>query len=411
MYGQLRVSWKFLKIAAIVVICVFPALAYYVMLKPPVFEARSLILFALGREYIYVPDSVGAGAKAPNPGDFQGVVNAEMLLLDNPELSFAALQAVGVERVYPEFPIEEAAMSQAVLWLQNSTTIELITGSYVVKIAVRHPDPEIAAELTNAISKAFLDRRRELYAAREVTRLETRLAAVMNQAAETNNKIAELLGGLDPQFITYDLDKTSEDQANLERLLRASRTTLAALKVRRDFYSNHLGMEDRLLITETEIQEERARIDYIERSMLENREKVAKLSEIIPILRPLTALQLQQADRIADLQTRLRDSLALSNANIEGNVRVIEEAVPPVRSSSPSLKVQLAIAGFASLLAGISIAGISMLLVGGGQAFSDRNQPEAPAKANVKPAKGRPIIGQLRTGDAKRKPKQRVPTQ
>ncbi|WP_145975829.1 hypothetical protein, partial [Ruegeria atlantica] len=93
MYDQLGISRKFVKIAAVVVFCVFPVLAFYVMLRPAIFEARSLILFALGQEYIYVPDRVGG--EAPNPGDFQGVVNAEMLLLDNPELSLCALETVG----------------------------------------------------------------------------------------------------------------------------------------------------------------------------------------------------------------------------------------------------------------------------------------------------------------------------
>ncbi|CUH42201.1 Capsular polysaccharide biosynthesis protein [Ruegeria atlantica] len=355
-------------------------------------------MFALGQEYIYVPDRVGG--EAPNPGDFQGVVNAEMLLLDNPELSLFALETVGVDRVFPGLPLDEDAVNQAVLWVQNSTTVELITGSYVVKIAVQHVDPEIAAELTNAITAAFLERRRALYTTRETSRLQTRLEAAIFQAANTNNEVAELLDGLAPQFITFDLERSSEDLANLEGLLRQSRTTLAALEVRRDLYASRLGMEDRVLLTESEIKEEQARIDYIERSMLENREKVENLSALIPILRPLTALQQQQSEQIADLQMRLRDNLALSGANIEGNVRVIERAVPPLRPRSASRKVQLAIVAIVSLLAGISVAGFSTLLSGG--------KPETSGSGN--PARSQPIFGHLRAQNSKRKPKVRAST-
>ncbi len=408
MYDQLGIPRKFVRIAAVVFFCIFPVLAFFVVTRPPVFEARSLILFALGQEYIYVPDTVGG--EAPNPGDFQGVVNAEMLLLDNPELSLAALEAVGVDRVFPGLPLDEASLSQAVLWVQESTTVELITGSYVVKIAVQHVDPEIAAELTNAITAAFLDRRRELYTARETSRLQTRLEAATSQATDTNNQVHELLGGLDPQFITYDLDRSSVDQANLEGLLRQSRTTLAALKVRRDLYSKRLGMEDQVLRTETEIEEEQARIDYIETSMLENQEKVQNLSALIPVLRPLIALQQQQAEQIADLQMRLRDNLALSGANIEGNVRVIERAVPPLRSSSASRKVLLAIVGVVSVLVGIAVAGFSMLLTGGQQVASEPQKTGNQSKSGANPKKTHPIFGQLRAQNAKGKPKVRAPT-
>lgn len=362
LYRPLRLSWRFVRITLFVAICVFPALAYYVLLKPPVFEARSLILFALGREYIYVPDAIGTGSKAPNPGDFQGVVNAEMLLLDNPELSREALEAVGIDRVYPGLPDSEDAIRQAVLWFQESTTVELITGSYVVKVTVRHLEPDLAAELTNKLTEAFLDRRQKLYTAREAASLQIRLQAATSQEIEINSEISQLLDGLDPLFIATDLEKTSEDQANLSRLMRESRTTLAALEARRDLYATRLGVEERLLMTELATREEQARLDYIERSMVENREKMKRLSKLMPALRPLTELRRQQAERIAGLKLRLRDSQALSGADIQGNVRVIEAAVSPLRSSSASLEVQLAIVGIVSLLAGMSTAGLSALL-------------------------------------------------
>lgn len=356
----------------------FPVLAYYVLQQPPVFQARSLILFALGREYVYVPDAAGTGAKAPNPGDFQGVVNAEMLLLDNPKLSRTALETVGVQRVYPGLPDSEEALQQAVLWLQGATTVELITGSYVVKVAVRHTDPEIAAELANALTRTFLHNRRALYTTRETNRLQARLEAVTAQAAEVNGEIFSLLGGLDPEFIAADLHKTSEDQANLSRLLREARTNLAALEARRSLYATRFGMDDRVLATDTEIREQQARLAYIEQSMLENREKVINLSQVMPVLRPLIELQRQQAGQIASLKLQLRDSQALSGSNGEGNVRVIEEAVPPLQPSSPPERAQLAVTGLVSLLAGMFVAGLG--------ALRRRPQPETATQTAAAPA-------------------------
>lgn len=371
-----KFSWKFARITFAVAICVFPILAYFVLLKPPVFEARSLILFALGREFVYVPDTFTSGVKAPNPGDFQGVVNAEMLLLDNPELSREALETVGIERVFPDVPPEaledENVIRQAVLAFQNETRVELITGSYVVKVAVRHNDPQIAAELTNTLTKGFLDRRRKLHAERETVSLRARLQAATSQEAEITRQLSELLGGLDPQFIATDLEKTSEDQANLSRLLRTSRTKLAALNARRALYAKRLGSEAEVLETDIEIREEKARVEYIERSMVSNRDKMEYLSSLTPAMRPLTELRDHQAERIASLRLRLRDSEALSHGNSEGNVRVIEAAVPPLRAASAPRQVQLAVVMVVSLLAGLSVAGLNSLM------RRKEDEPEAP---------------------------------
>ena len=390
----IRFSWKFVRITLAVAMCVFPVLAFYVLSKAPNYEARSLILFQLGREFIYVPDAEGSGVKAPNPGDFQGVVNAEMLLLDNPELNREALEKVGIQRVFPGLSEDENAIRQAVLWFQAATRVELITGSYVVKVAVRHEDPEIAAELTNTLTNAFLERRRRLHASRESANLRVRLQAATTQEGEITRQLSVLLGGLDPQFVATDLDKTSEDQANLARLLRDSRTKLAALEARRQLYQKRFGTGDQMLETEIEIREELARVDYIERAMVANRSKMEHLSKLMPAMRPLIELRDQQAERIAGLQLRLRDSEALSQGTSEGNVRVIEAAVAPLRSTSAPRRVQLAIVMVVSLLAGLSVAGFNALITHkettprtpGPQTRSREGAPSSPAGRSKVPS-------------------------
>ena len=111
---------------ALVVFCaVLAPLIHVVRQQVPIYEARSLISFALGREYVYVPEPSLSDIKAPNAGDFQGFVNAEILLLDNPRLIESAVDKVGFERTYPDLPFTDAGRRAATVALDAATKVEL----------------------------------------------------------------------------------------------------------------------------------------------------------------------------------------------------------------------------------------------------------------------------------------------
>ena len=181
----------------------------------PTFEARSLVSFALGREYVYVPDPSLTDIRAPNAGDFQGFVNAEMLLLDNPKLVRKAIEKVGLNRVYPNMPDTAEGLVEATIWLDESTMIELITGSYVVKVSVFHSNPVIAAELVNALVEAFLDHRRVMYTERELSTITARLDKAQQEAEEIDAALIALLGAPDATGLQIEYENAVRDEVAL----------------------------------------------------------------------------------------------------------------------------------------------------------------------------------------------------
>ena len=216
----------------------------------------------------------------------------------------------------------------------------------------------------------------------------------MAQSQETDEQIVALLNGADPLVIETQLQNATDDHADLSAMLRDARASLVALETRRSLYDERLGFETQRIATDVEIGEQLARVSYLESSIEQTETEIVRLSAMMPQLRPLIELQQQQAARIADLRLRLRDSRALGGADVEENVRVIEAAVPPLRASSMSTTLRLAIVGIVSVFAAMSVAGVMALIQ---TSLRQAREEEAadPAEfwrgSEVVPAVARPI--------------------
>lgn len=355
---------KLISLVTVVFCTVLASLVFLALRQEKIYEARTLILFALGWEYVYVPEPNQVGVKAPNPGDLQGFVNAEMLLLDNPRLIRRVIEKVSLERIYPDLPNTEEGMVAATVSLDNATRVELITGSYVVKVSVRHTDPVIAAEVTNALTDEFLELRRTLYADREVTAVTKRLQNAETEAIKIDSEISGIVGLPDITLIEKQLETAATDQARLASELRDSSLDLVGLKERQLALENVLGMDIERQQTQVSIKELQARIAYMNDEFATNASTIEDISAIMPRLRQLQESQSRQASRVAELELRLRDANAVAASGFD-NVRVIEPGIPPLRSVSMPLRTRLAIAVVVSVVAALATLAISMIVTTG----------------------------------------------
>lgn len=352
---------KLISLVTVVFCTVLASLVFLALRQDKIYEARTLILFALGWEYVYVPEPNQVGVKAPNAGDLQGFVNAEMLLLDNPRLVRRVIERVGIENIYPDMPNTEEGMVAATVALDNATRVELITGSYVVKVSVRHADPVVAAEMTNALTAEFLELRRTLYADREVTAVTKRLENAEVESAKIDTEITGIVGLPDITLIEKQLDTAATDQAGLASELRNASLNLVGLKEREQALQNVLGMDLERQETQVAIRELEARIAYMNSEFATNASTIEEISAIMPRLRQLQQSQVRQAERVAELELRLRDANAVAAQGFD-NVRVIEPGIPPLRSISMPLRTRLAIAVVVAVVAALATLAISMII-------------------------------------------------
>lgn len=176
------------------------------MTQPDLYESRSLLLFQLGRDYIYVPDATGSGVRAPDPGPLATYVNAEMQILDSAPLRLALIDKLGVGTIFPELAADPDARAKAERALNKAMSVSLVTGSYVVDVRVLHSDPAVANSIATALPQVFTDQRATVlssdppaFVRDQLAQAETALTAM---AADAEAK----LGGR--SFAAYDDERT-----------------------------------------------------------------------------------------------------------------------------------------------------------------------------------------------------------
>jgi uncharacterized protein involved in exopolysaccharide biosynthesis len=200
------VAKQFWRMALVGVVCAGAA-AYGLLSAPDVFEARTVLLYKLGREYIYVPETgeTTQGVRAPDPGDLQQIVAAEMQIVANRELHRSVLERVGLERLFPDLVGVEGAVDLASDALRGMVSVSLIPNTLMVDMRVRHTDPQIAADVANTLVEVYLTRRSTVFAQRDSAYFRDRLEAAIAGSAEVEANIRTLLGGRD--VLTFETER------------------------------------------------------------------------------------------------------------------------------------------------------------------------------------------------------------
>jgi len=212
------------------------AAAYALLSMTPSFEARTLLLYKLGREYLFVPDigEVGPGVRAPDPGDLQQIIGAEMQIIANRELRRRFIDEFGAARIFPDFVEGPDAEEAAIEALSGMVSVGLIPNTLMVDVRVRHPDPAVAADMANALVALYFKRRNAVFAGRDAEYYRSRLlsaqAAVDRLSAETRG----LLGGRDPLSFETERAILVSRQATLQSQIAEAEAMAAGLRVRRD---------------------------------------------------------------------------------------------------------------------------------------------------------------------------------
>ena len=134
--------------------------------------ASSRLLILLSREYTFRPQ-VGSDTGSTLALDNAHIMRSEVEILSNPDLKRQVVRNFGQKRLYPFLATdersEEAARGRfdaAVKNLAANLKIEPVPGSNVVRVSFAHPDPQLAADVLNALVEAYLESRRELYGQR-----------------------------------------------------------------------------------------------------------------------------------------------------------------------------------------------------------------------------------------------------
>ena len=193
---------KWLMIAVFLPIFILAVVAAYLM--PVSYEATSRFQVSVGRENIYRDPFGGPGSGAVP--EAQQIIDAEIELIQSPEIADRVLEKVGLDALYPDLATDIAAepddreraimREEAILGLQQEFTAWSPPKNPVIRTTFKSEDPVIAALTLNTFIETYLEYRAELFLDNRVSpRLTAQRKASEAKLSDVDRRIQQFLVG------------------------------------------------------------------------------------------------------------------------------------------------------------------------------------------------------------------------
>ena len=184
----LVIAFKY-RVRALVVFGACLALAVTAcIVMTPVYAATSSILIKLGRELVYRPEvGVNSNVSAPPVIDKDEVLASNIAIMTSRDILERVITTVGIETLYPDlvnppewqlaihrtiavvrdaFGIDaapEALLDRAIRKFAKRLKIEAVKKTNVIEVTFEHPDPQMAARITNLVVDYFKQKTLAVY--------------------------------------------------------------------------------------------------------------------------------------------------------------------------------------------------------------------------------------------------------
>lgn len=240
-----------------------------------------------------------------------------------------------------EARLSPAARAQLQERLSEYITIQPVANTETIVVSARHPNPQVAAEIANAVAESFIEfnrelNRSELTVAREF--IEEQLAIAeeqLRQAEEALKTFRENMGPVSPSDETRtllsrisDLEaRQLEAQLNYEDAVRRGATAEAAAHA--------------------------ARREALQQEIAVLEERLAALPEREMMLAALTRERDVLEHTFLLLRSRYED-VRIAEAMRAPTVAIIDPAVPPENPVSPRPMLNVALGAFLGLFLGLA---------------------------------------------------------
>jgi polysaccharide biosynthesis protein PslE len=156
--------------------CSFALVCLYTFMATPIFMASSQVLVKLGRENVFIPQ-VGNVSPILNENTVEQI-NSELELLKSQVLAEAVIKSVGLDKLFPDMQnpgwlgrirrslsgtADNRNDERALLRFQKALAVQGVRNSRVIEIEFQHPDRKLAAEVVNRYVATYLDERLKLH--------------------------------------------------------------------------------------------------------------------------------------------------------------------------------------------------------------------------------------------------------
>lgn len=254
------------------------------------------------------------------------------------------------------------AYTDAILTLQDNVKVEMVEGTYILKVSVSWDDPEVAAAATNMLADAYVASAREetmeasttleAFVNDEIRQLEEQLAQLRGEQSDLNRRFGFVDAAAERESL---LDAREQERARLadaEADLAAYERRIDTLEQSRDLLRlagrDEVAAES-LALYASERAELASRVDSRRGELAAIASELARLREQKVALDGV-ALEITTIEgELTDLKDRAF-TLRRDRATGLNSLRVIDQAVTPLYPSFPKVVLFTLIAGAASVV-------------------------------------------------------------
>jgi uncharacterized protein involved in exopolysaccharide biosynthesis len=163
MLDVLAMAWRERATGLIVCGGVFACGLALAMAQPAIYRAESRVLVRIGEEYVFRPQVGAAGAGiAPR---FEELMNAELRIVQSPEVARRVIALVGAQTIAPDLPMglaEEHRQGRAELTLAKALDATAAPNTPIIHLEYAHAQRALAAEILNTVVEQYLAYRAEV---------------------------------------------------------------------------------------------------------------------------------------------------------------------------------------------------------------------------------------------------------
>ncbi len=386
----LAMLWRERRTAALAGLVILALGAALVVMTPRSFEARTRLLVRMGQEYVFQPrvGAVGAGAMPR----IEAIINAELRLLESPEVARRTIARVGLKRLYPDIagagPIAQAAAEKA---FARDFTAALTPDTPMISLRFAHKNRAIAGHTLDALVAEYLAYRRKIlidpssngYAeqARDFAR-RAEVSAAEIRALLAESSVADFDGAFRSAtdlLARLDLDRAvaAAERRGLEARASALRKRVAAQSAEIELYADtdaeksagpsrrgpnpvRQALETELYQSEAGARAQAARETALGAQQFELAARVRTLQQIEPRYRDLARTHMILEDNARAFTARAEEASAFSalQAVETDNIRQLEPAQAPLPERSLRLEIMLLALAIFGAVAGALIRGL-----------------------------------------------------
>jgi polysaccharide biosynthesis protein PslE len=257
-----RALWRRRLLAGAIFGAVLLLVGVYTAVATPLYEATSLLLVKIGREYVYQAE-VGEGTGQILPRSRETLINSEIQILRSAEVVKAVVEEMGVEALYPSLaldpppgqPIESVAAARFLANLR----VRAVEDADVIQVSLLNTDPQVTARAVNLLVERFKEAHLQAFGeGQAMTFLE-------EQAAKASEELKLAETGL----LEFQAQHPQFSLENKDQLLLAEHTQLETAL--RDVENQIVGARQRSLTSGPPVpsaQEQLLQLQLQERKLL-----------------------------------------------------------------------------------------------------------------------------------------------